>query len=145
ANRVVANPLQLPQVTVGTRPTMRFAWSSGGNIAAARLDSSSLSPVPGRLLVLQHELNDGNYPIASTAYTDDQGRTTFPTWANPWRVSFNGDSFYSASSAQTFSGPPRFQPTVTETGTSRSAFSGTTFAHGHITVRARSAVIPMYN
>jgi len=144
-NGVFANPLQLPQFTVGTRPTILFTWSSGGNIAAALLDSSSLSPVPGRLLVLQHELNDGNYTIDSTAYTDDQGRTTFPTWANPWRVSFNGDSFYSASSAQTFSGPPRVQPTVTETGTSRSAFSGTTFANGHITVRASSAGITIYD
>jgi 5-hydroxyisourate hydrolase-like protein (transthyretin family) len=144
---VFAAPLQISQFTIGTRPTILTAWSSNGNIAVALLDSNSQSPVPGRLLVLESQLKDGNWTIISTAYTDDNGRASFTTPASAWRVSFGGDTFYSPSLASTLSSSPNILTpgTVTETVTQSTPSVGNTLSNGHIMLSIEPDTITIYD
>src|SRR2546425_6869131 len=141
---VFAAPLQLPPFTVGTRATSLYTWASNGNLSAALLDSSN-STFPGRLLVLQHALKDGNWTVDSTTYTDENGRASFPIPADSWRVSFNGDTFYSPSASQAFSSPPQIQTVQTQTAAASSTFVGTTFSNGHITVKISPEGMAIYD
>jgi 5-hydroxyisourate hydrolase-like protein (transthyretin family) len=144
---IFAPPQQLSQFTIGTKPTILTTWASNGNIAAALLDSNSQTPVPGRLLVLEGQLKDGNWTIISTAYTDDNGGASFTPPASQWRVSFGGDTFYSPSSSNTLSSYPNsFSPsTLIQTGTQSSTSLRNTLSNGHITLSIQPDTITIYD
>src|SRR3989442_716108 len=143
---IFAPPQQLSQFTIGAKPTTLTTWTSNGNIAAALLDSNQ-TPVPGRLLVLEGQLKDGNWTILSTTYTDDNGRASFNTSASTWRISFGGDTFYSPSSSNTLTSPPNsLSPnTMIQTGTQLSTLLGNTLSNGHITLSIAPDTITIYD
>jgi 5-hydroxyisourate hydrolase-like protein (transthyretin family) len=143
---VFAPPIQLSQFTIGAKPTTLTTWASNGNIAAALLDSNQ-TPVPGRLLVLEGQLKDGNWTIISTTYTDDNGRASFTTPASTWRVSFGGDTFYSPSSSNTLTNPPNsLSPNMMiQTGTQLPTSLGNTLSNGHITLSIAPDTITIYD
>jgi hypothetical protein len=134
---IFAPPEQLSQFTIGTKPTTLTTWASNGNIAAALLDSNSQTPVPGRLLVLEGQLKDGNWTIISTVYTDASGQASFTPPAAQWRVSFGGDTFYSPSSSNTLSSPPNTL--------SPSTLPRNTLSNGHITLNIQPDTITIYD
>lgn len=122
-NGVWATPVHLSQFTIGKRPTSLATLAINGNIETTLLDSNNGTAVPGRLLVLEGELKDGNWTIISTAYTDDSGQGMFASPASAWRVSFNGDTFYGASLADATSRNVSLSPSIASFNSAGSTLS----------------------
>ena len=150
SNAVFATPVQLPSMTVDSLPTVLTAWNSTSGMPEAmllRVDDNS--PVQGRLVMLEQQLNDGNWSITTTTYTDANGIASFPmtTPSGAWHAIFGGDGFYSSSGSDGASISPSSQSNTltSQIMPQSSMFSSNTFSNGHIVLKIGESASTIYD
>ncbi len=101
-NAISARPLEISRFTIEKPQTQIVAWETPDGLPGAVMrELGSPKPLAGRLLLLEQQLQDGNWTVTQSSYTDVEGKVAFSksSISGHWRVTFKGDTFYASSSS----------------------------------------------